>query len=40
MGNIDEKYNSNSQEYSNEFITNFITALLKESGNKKKKIKS
>lgn len=37
MGNVDEKYNSNNQEDSNEFITNFINALLAETGNKKKK---
>ena len=37
MGNVDEKYYSNSQEDSNEFISNFINALLAETGNKKKK---
>ena len=39
MGNVDEKYNSYGQEDSNEFITNFINALLSETGNKEKKIK-
>ena len=39
MGNIDDKYNSNSQEDSNEFISNFISALLAETGNKEKKYK-
>ena len=39
MGNVDEKYNSHGQEDSNEFITNFINALLSETGNKEKKIK-
>ena len=38
MGKIDNKYNSSGQEDSNEFITNFITALLDETGNKNKKV--
>ena len=38
MGNVDDKYKSNSQEDSNEFITNFINALLSETGNKEKKV--
>ena len=39
MGNVDERYNSNGQEDSNEFITNFINALLSETGNKELKVK-
>lgn len=38
MGNVDDKYKLNSQEDSNEFITNFINALLSETGNKEKKV--
>ena len=38
MGNVDDKYKSNFQEDSNEFITNFINALLSETGNKEKKV--
>ena len=40
MGKIDNKYNYNGQEDSNEFISNFLNALLSETGNKEKKIKS
>lgn len=39
MGNVDEKYKSNYQEDSNEFIANFISALLSETGNKDKIVK-
>ena len=39
MGNVDEKYKSNYQEDSNEFIANFISALLSETGNRDKKVK-
>ena len=39
MGAIDNKYYSGAQEDSNEFITNFITGLLEETGNKEKKVK-
>ena len=39
MGKVDDRYNYNRQEDSNEFITNFITALLSETGNKEKKVK-
>ena len=38
MGNVDEKYYSSGQEDSNEFISNFINALLSETGNKEKKV--
>jgi ubiquitin C-terminal hydrolase len=39
MGNVDEKYKFNNQEDSNEFIANFISALLSETGNKDKIVK-
>ena len=39
MGNVDEKYYSSGQEDSNGFISNFINALLSETGNKEKKVK-
>lgn len=39
MGNIDEKYISNFQGNSNEFIANFISALLSETRNLTKKDK-
>ena len=39
MGNIDNKYNHNGQEDSNEFIANFISGLLSETGNKEKDVK-
>ena len=39
MGNVDEKYKSNYQEDSNEFIANFISALLSETGNRDKIVK-
>ena len=39
MGNVDEKYFNTGQEDSNEFISNFINALLSETGNKEKKVK-
>ena len=34
MGNVDSKYFSNAEEDSNEFIANFLKALLSETGNK------
>ena len=39
MGNVDKKYKFNNQEDSNEFISNFISALLSETGNRDKKVK-
>ena len=39
MGNVDEKYNSSGQEDSNEFITNFINAILSETANREIKVK-
>ncbi len=39
MGNVDEKYKFNNQEDSNEFIANFISALLSETGNRDKIVK-
>ena len=39
MGNVDNKYFSNGQEDSNRFITNFLNALLLETGNKEMPIK-
>ena len=39
MGNVDERYNSYGQEDSNEFIANFINAILSETANKEIKVK-
>ena len=39
MGNVDERYNSYEQEDSNEFIANFINAILSETANKEIKVK-
>ena len=39
MGNVDSKYFSNGQEDSNEFISNFLNALLSETGNKEAQLK-
>ena len=39
MGNVDERYNSYGQEDSNEFITNFINAILSETANREIKVK-
>ena len=39
MGNVDERYNSYGQEDSNEFIANFINAILSETANKEVKVK-
>jgi len=39
MGNIDSKYFSSGQEDSNEFISNFLIALLSETGNKEVPLK-
>lgn len=39
MGNVDSKYFSGGQEDSNEFISNFLIALLSETGNKEAPLK-
>ena len=39
MGNVDSKYFSGRQEDSNEFISNFLNALLSETGNKEVPLK-
>ena len=39
MGNVDSKYFYNGQEDSNEFISNFLNALLSETGNKEAPLK-
>ena len=39
MGNVDNKYFSGGQEDSNEFISNFLNALLLETGNKEAPLK-